>query len=344
MTAPWVRTPRDVPELRLWIRDQWAPGNIFSTVAARSMIKRSPTEAPDPEAWARWERITFEHATLWWVGEDMVDLLLASARDVPDDVRIDEVPSPASAGFVVFAKPWWGIDSDDPSRQVQVDAFVWGGAILPPTLRPGIPAEGQVTTSISSYRRLNFGDGLSPGELELATMTGSIALGRPEGSGRSFSLHGEAWSPLGRSDWPTTDLLSDLAYPMTETMHRSYIEDRKILVALWTLLHQEGIASTIVEHADRPTRRRAQRAGLDPNGESVRVVTLRRIHRTESAPAEGSDEHIEWSHRWLVSGHWRWQRVGPGRAERRLTFVRPYVKGPDNLPLVVPETVKAWVR
>lgn len=34
MTAPWVRTPRDVPELRLWIRDQWAPGNIFSTVAA----------------------------------------------------------------------------------------------------------------------------------------------------------------------------------------------------------------------------------------------------------------------------------------------------------------------
>jgi hypothetical protein len=76
----------------------------------------------------------------------------------------------------------------------------------------------------------------------------------------------------------------------------------------------------------------------------VRVVTLRRLHRTEAAPAEGTAEHVEWSHRWLVSGHWRWQRVGVGRTERRLTYVRPHVKGPDDKPLVVPETVRAWVR
>jgi hypothetical protein len=30
------------------------------------------------------------------------------------------------------------------------------------------------------------------------------------------------------------------------------------------------------------------------------------------------------------------QKVGPGRQETKLTWVRPYIKGPDDKPLVVP--------
>lgn len=34
-------------------------------------------------------------------------------------------------------------------------------------------------------------------------------------------------------------------------------------------------------------------------------------------------------HQIWVRGHWRLQAVGPGRRERRLTWVRPFLKGPD---------------
>lgn len=344
MTAPDVRTPRDVPALRIWLRDEWKPGAAYDRVAAGTIVSRSPNPNANPGDVSRWERETLERATLWWVGEDMVDLLLASARAVPDDVRVADVPEPAPSGLVVFAKPWWGIDTDDPTRQVQVDAIVWGGALLPPTIRPDTPPEGQTSVSISSYRRLVFEDGLSPGELELGVATAAIASGIPHGKGPSFSLTGSAWAPLGRSDWPVADELGSAPWPMSDHVRLSYVEDRKVLVALWTLLHQEGIAEQTVEYAPRQERRRNERAGVNPDLAHVRVVTLRRMHRVESEPSEDSAEHVEWSHRWLVTGHWRWQRVGPGRSQRRLTFVRPYVKGPDDKPLVVPETVKAFVR
>lgn len=345
MTAPVVRTPRDVADLRVWLRDQWAPGGIFARAAAAQMVARSPVGNPNPDAWSRWERTTLERATLWWVGDDMVDLLLASARSIPDDVHITDIPTPAHSGLVVFAKPWSGIDADDPQRTVQVDAIMWGGGMLPPEVRPATAPDGLPVIAMSSYRRLDFDAGLDKGELDVAVSTGAIGNGRTESSGaRSFTIHGTAWAPLGRSDWPLADELGVGPYPMTPGQHGSYVEDRRVLAALWTLLHQEGIARTTVEYVTRPERRRTQRAGIDPAVADVRVVTLRRLHRTESAPAAGTPEHVEWSHRWLVAGHWRWQRVGAGRSQRRLTYVRPHVKGPDDKPLIVPQTVRAWVR
>jgi hypothetical protein len=48
---------------------------------------------------------------------------------------------------------------------------------------------------------------------------------------------------------------------------------------------------------------------------------------------------VEWSKRWVVRGHWRWQSYGPGRTERRRIWISPFIKGPDGAPLVVSEKV-----
>ena len=52
---------------------------------------------------------------------------------------------------------------------------------------------------------------------------------------------------------------------------------------------------------------------------------------------------VEWSMRWMVGletgGFWRKQPVGPGRSERKLTWINPYMKGPDDKPLVIRPTV-----
>lgn len=378
MSAPVVAGPEQLPDLRLWLADQWMPGRPFAITAAAMHASRSIVTA-QPEQYRRAELAMLQHATLWWVAEPMVDLLLASARDVPADLHLGDLPQLPSAGLVVFAKPWWGIDADQPGRQVQVDALLWGVVQLPRLLvRDGGPT---VALGICTYRRIDFDAGMHPDEMPLVLNTGGIAhaeqievpmdkpvhgdtghfytdrQGRFVGASiddelpalartaqRRTILRGTTWVPLGRSDWPVGDPVNQPPWRgMPDATVASMVEDRKVLAAFWTLIHQQGIASRTVREPQRQQARRGERAGVARELAKVQVVTLRKLERTDSAPG---DEHAarEWSHRWLVSGHWRWQPHGPGRSLRRLTYVRPHVKGPADKPLHVPDRVNAWVR
>lgn len=74
----------------------------------------------------------------------------------------------------------------------------------------------------------------------------------------------------------------------------------------------------------------------------VRVVELRR----KQAKAEHSGEHdaVDWSHQWIVSGHWR-QQWYPSLNANRPRWIMPYVKGPEDKPLKPPRAkVFAVVR
>ena len=58
----------------------------------------------------------------------------------------------------------------------------------------------------------------------------------------------------------------------------------------------------------------------------------------------GGDGDPLYSHRWVVRGHWRWQACGKGRKDRRLTWISPHVKGPEDAPLIEVEQVAKLVR
>lgn len=385
MTAPACRTPGELPDFRLWLADQWLPGRPLARHAASALTDRI-IHGTVPSPWnarnyARWEHDTVRMATLWWIGEEMVDLLIATARTIPDDMTFAEAQAPSPSGLVVFAKPWLGIDAITPGHQIEVDAMMWGSATLDPLLRPGAPPSGLLSCSISSYRRMEFDAGLSASELEITAATGGFAYGQviehtvtPADANPGERRHvaavdtthgdagsvvelavgfgekvrafvGRAWVPLGRSDWPISDRIGDIPFAdVTDECATSYVEDRKVLAAFWTLMHQQGIASRIVRKADRPATRRHERAGLTREASSVQVVTLRKLERTTSADDGDSESGPAHDHRWLVSGHWRWQPFGPGRAQRRLQFIAPYIKGPDDKPLRTRERVNAFIR
>lgn len=387
--APEVNTPADLADLRLWLADQWRPGRPYADHAAYFHAQRSALNhnlVGAAAAYAHVERLVLENATLFWVSEDMVDLLLAAAGSVPDDVRLEDLPLHDPTGLIVFAKPWYGIDVDNPGHPVQVDAMSWGAARL-----PAVPARGRdhdgLALTISSYRHVDFADGLAQAELMFAAGTGAINHGEREpltedqvlaklrsaglpddfglneaeyhhnadgnGAGsmvrdpdgqRSYNLTGRTWVPLGRVDWPVEDAIGTPPWSVDDGDLASMVEDRKVIAAFWTLIHQDGIAATVTEKAPRAAARRSERAGVAKGLSDVRVVRLRKVERT--APdddGEGAPTR-EWSHRWIVSGHWRWQPYGEGRKLRRLTYVRPHVKGPADKPLHVPTTVNAWVR
>ncbi len=352
---PTVHTARDVPALRDHLVQQWAPGGfhhqLHQAAAEEGQLppdydhgsmftaNRPKGEIPWSEAgdvYARWEHLALAAGSLWYVGNEMMELLIGAALNMPDDVKVDELVWPSSSGLVVFASPWLGCDAQTDGQTAQVHAMVWGHSHLPPIR--GNP-DGVKAITIASYRYMDEGN-LSAHELaqleERAREQDRVLMPKPGW---------KVWVPLGRSDWPVEDTIGQNPWELDDLAHRSFVEDRKVLAALFVLIAQEGIAQRTVEAPDRPARRRAQRAGVDPDTLAVQVVTLRRPRSERTGEHEdGEHEHARYSHRWIVDGHWRWQPYGPGRSLRRLTYIAPHVKGPADAPLVVRERVHALVR
>jgi len=102
---------------------------------------------------------------------------------------------------------------------------------------------------------------------------------------------------------------------------------------IWRLMAQTITMKSEVR-GTRPVRRRFQREQVEER--TIVVVTLR---RPEHEPS-GEHRSVAWSHRWLVSGHWRNQWF-PSLGRHRQIWIHPYVKGPDDLPLQV-RRMRVW--
>ena len=113
----------------------------------------------------------------------------------------------------------------------------------------------------------------------------------------------------------------------------------RTLFAFWSML-RDRIALKQRAPAPRPSARRWQRQiGQAP--EEVTVITLRRPS-TEHA-ADRSGYAVDWTHRWIVGGHWRNQWY-PSLQAHRPKWIAPHVKGPGDKPLKVKDRVYAWTR
>lgn len=110
-----------------------------------------------------------------------------------------------------------------------------------------------------------------------------------------------------------------------------------LLGTTWLLASQPGIG----DQRALPDAR-ASRGGPAPAA-AVTIVTLREIPRPHDEH-DGEHDDRQHHHQWVVRGHWRQQPCGPGSAQRRPTWVRPHIKGPEGAPLLERETVHVWRR
>jgi hypothetical protein len=334
-SAPTVEYPRDLPDLRLWLLDQWRVGGpleevaqLLDSVAGTVIPHVRPGMSYMTE---KFDRPTLKDATLWWVTPDMVDLVDHASRTL--DVTLTHDMIPDKAGFVYLEKPLIGIDADMPDRTVEVTAVMWGFDDLPPLY--GQPA--QRALSISSYRRVTIGDEkLDEGLFYLSSTILTAMQRRTAGGLRGDLIKGDIWVPLGRTDWAfgqnaNAPIFEDVLSPNQQD---SMAEDRRWLATIWLLASQPRLASIGEEKPSAPVRRRSERRDTSSN---VRIVNVRQPVRSNG---DGEHRRVEWSHRWIVSTHWRNQAYGPGRSLRRPTLILPYVKGPADKPLQVRQTVK----
>lgn len=135
------------------------------------------------------------------------------------------------------------------------------------------------------------------------------------------------WWVLGHEHWGEGETQHDGAV-------ESDIADRARMATLWSIIQQKRIAPETTVSPDRAGRRRVSRAGLPPDAGDVRVLDVRRP--SGHGPAAGST--VDYSHRWIVSAHWRNQWL-PSTKSHRQQLILPYVKGPEDKPLVVRDDV-----
>lgn len=71
----------------------------------------------------------------------------------------------------------------------------------------------------------------------------------------------------------------------------------------------------------------------------ITEVRLRaqKIHRLDNEPRS-----VDWQQRWIVRGHWRDQPYKDGHIEK--IYIAPYVKGPEDKPLVITQKIYRWDR
>ena len=107
-------------------------------------------------------------------------------------------------------------------------------------------------------------------------------------------------------------------------------ESSRLMLAILNALGHRLTSQTVIP-GSRAERRRAER--------ELPGLRLLQLASGASVSERKNGSTVEWSHRWLVRGHWRLQPHGPKRSLRKVIWIDPFIKGPQDKPFDERQTV-----
>lgn len=123
----------------------------------------------------------------------------------------------------------------------------------------------------------------------------------------------------------------------SETVGLDVFMDATTRISRFVLAAMAWLEQEVVVQTEAPVHRQRRKeftrlAKREYPG--LRVVHLRKA--AQPNPDDTVAERMgkrEFHVQWVVGGHWRNQACGPKMGDRRLTYINPYIKGPDDKPL-----------
>jgi hypothetical protein len=271
-----------------------------------------------------------EAAETFSVSPEMCDLVQAAADALDDSDPIGEFEPPTRCGLAYFSRPI--VVYDIRGSRMLAHWVLWS---------PGSDLLGRPAWSMWLFNDI----AIEPDEVTVFSAK-SLTRGQESGESRLLRIHGR-FSPFGHAPLPRPDSIGPRMFePDAETfseyarkgvLARPWTNTRRSILALWAMLGQTLVAT------DRPaldggSLGLAKRAGLPGR------VTVIELRRRAPGAAPSTSTPVEWDHRWLVRGHWRNQRFGPGRTQTRKIWISGFVKGPEDKPLKVTDKVYTLSR
>lgn len=331
----WLRSDLGRRHLRNW---------------AKAECQSSPTKYSVFEMLVPYEEDKVLQADPVYVSEDMIDLIEFAKEGWQPEMFLEEdvlVPH----AFIYLARPTYLHDRHGNTVNVRAISYC------------PIISEGAVVDDEGEIRRVPTDQGIHPTD----SPREQIDLDR-ENIDWTKHLRGLAvtlYSDLGDLQdegavktkemiAEVLDVVPDLVHlhmtpvwfgmePDGESWDVDHPEERTAYEEWWTLMQvllkmmTQNVAARQSLYPDRHSRRRGLRRGFDPR--EVLVVKLRRPRHEPT----GSERDVNWTHQWLVGGHWRNQWM-PSLNRHRQTWIGTYVKGPEGTPLIVKRKAYEWTR
>lgn len=255
----------------------------------------------------------------YMVTDDMVQMTEVAAETYPiKEVVFSRLDPPTERGFVILERPFHMVDIH--GKEISLDAFAWWPYRVDREDHLGNTVT-EDTLLITTYRRPNAHDDQPVLDMQRAPL----------------ELWG--WFPIVL-DRPVAEQQG--ADDIDQQVHEKSNTLTKTLKTFFVLIKQE-IPRTERQSASRQQRRRVERAiptGIVPE---VKVVTLRKEQAGRNIEPDEETEARAWTHRWVVTGHWRNQYY-PSTHEHKPLWITEHIKGPDHLPIIVKDTVFRWQR
>lgn len=253
---------------------------------------------------------TLPGASLWWVTPDMTKLAVHAAKSLPAWTPMIVRPEPT--GFIVFGEPI------GQTRRVEIPGFIRDEEAEP------FLASGRIQAVHWSI----------DGEVLTLSFYGEVSDEQQRARSRpvweAFYEIGVMMVPAMAEFDPEQRQIKDRL--MNDVVHR--------LGAAWLLMQQPTVTEN-KQVRGRTGKRARQQA--TPSVDDIQIIDLRRLATDRSEPNTPSGEGREYHHRWMVRGHWRQQRVGPGRKYVKPVYVSPHIRGPEDAPLKT-DRVNVWRR
>lgn len=253
------------------------------------------------------------------VTDEIADVIASAAPTLPDFIlRPDDLFT--EHGFVMLESP--RIFPDGKGNPVAVHAFGWSSVILTsPSIKERQP-NGiviQLWTDASHPEDSMMLNIYEERMKDNDTRTGQELMEEMRRMGTDVTM-----LPMFAGAWPWDEDDHATIPPGTMAL-------RKFILTFLRFIEEPWIDGRYIT-PERPAVRRARRAGMPPE---VRVVRLR---RNADRPKGTGATPVLWSHRWIVEGHWRNQWY-PSLKAHRPRWIPRHVKGPEDMPLLVKETV-----
>jgi hypothetical protein len=319
----WIDAYEAQIEQWRWLEGAYGKAWLSSWINLEA--KRMPTKKSVYEVLAQVEPKKLRHAAPVYVTADMCDLIDAARQTFKAEVLLeDDVIIPHA--FVYFARPI--AIRDRHRRLVNVKAISY----MPIAIRSEDKGESRYGLGVCLYSSLRADpkyEDDAPGLRHLADqMQAKFGVQVPE----LTPLH---MVPV----WYGLDMKGE-EIDVDTGEETGFTEWWTLLQVVFRLMAQR-IAEPTERVPDRHARKRSERAGFESR--NVVVVHLRRArHPRGETPGEQPSQR-EYTHRWIVGGHWRNQWYRSLQTHRQI-WIAPYQKGPEDKPLVLKPRVYEWDR
>lgn len=305
-------TARDVPGLR---RDVTAFANSdLSRIVYLNAIHQGkqvfrpghPTPEADAGDLAYKEHHRLANADLYFLDADLCELTTQAEPDMPAWTPTpDDLPS--QYGFVCLGQPMRPKADNAFTHAIAWGPMTWRDASHDNRKSPAV--------MMSIYCIPEFWQ-----EPHLSDPTlRHLRTAQPR-----LAVDNEAIVPLTMPDDPVT-------VPHDATTLSWYA---RWLYCAFRIASQGDLTEDAHQQAERAERKRHIRAGITANPD-VRITRLK-TRTTAAGTGEGSGR--DYQHRWVVRGHWR-QQWYPSKDAHRPKYIAPYMKGPDDAPMIGGEKV-----